>query len=120
VVTAQTCASAKGAEGEVVIGSAEEIAASAISLGQMVAVWNALPGTTSISKFKDRKTAAQRLWTAFTQLPVDAEARSRHRGARKARRRSAKSDASAEYFIQFPIRGHQANALIGLSIKATL
>jgi hypothetical protein len=39
----------------------------------MVAVWNALPGTTAISKFKDRKTAAQRLWTAFTQLPVDAE-----------------------------------------------
>jgi hypothetical protein len=32
VVTARTCASAKGAEGEVVIGSAEEIAASAISL----------------------------------------------------------------------------------------
>jgi D-isomer specific 2-hydroxyacid dehydrogenase, NAD binding domain/Protein of unknown function (DUF3489) len=32
-----------------------------------------LPGTTAISKFKDRKTAAQRLWTAFTQLPVEPE-----------------------------------------------
>jgi hypothetical protein len=39
--------------------------------GQMVAVWNALPGTTSISKFKDRKTAAQRLWTAFTHCRLN-------------------------------------------------
>jgi Protein of unknown function (DUF3489) len=73
VVTARSSAPSKGAEGEVVIGSAEEIAGSALSLGQMVAVWNALPGTAAISKFKDRKTAAQRLWTAFTQLPVAPE-----------------------------------------------
>jgi hypothetical protein len=74
VVTARSSAPAKGAEGAVVIGSAGEIAASALSLGQLVAVWNALPGTTPISKFKDRKTAAQRLWTAFTRLPVEPEA----------------------------------------------
>jgi hypothetical protein len=73
MVTARSSAPAKGAEGEVVVGSAEGIAASALSLGQMVAVWNALPGTTAISKFKDRKTAAQRLWTAFAQLPVEPE-----------------------------------------------
>ena len=73
MVTARTSAPAKGSHGEVVIGSAEEIAASALSLGQMVMIWNALPGTTAITKFKDRKTAAQRLWTAFTQLPVEAE-----------------------------------------------
>jgi hypothetical protein len=75
VVTARTSAPAKGSQGGVVIGSAEEIAASPLSLGQMVVVWNALPGTTAITKFKDRKTAAQRLWTAFTQLPVDPEPR---------------------------------------------
>ena len=74
LVTARSSASAaRGGQGEVVVGSAEEIAASALSLGQMVAVWNALPGTTAISKFKDRKTAAQRLWTAFTRLPVEPE-----------------------------------------------
>jgi hypothetical protein len=72
-VTARSSAPAKGSPGEVVVGSAEEIAASALSLGQMVTVWNALPGTTAISKFKDRKTAAQRLWTAFTRLPVAPE-----------------------------------------------
>jgi Protein of unknown function (DUF3489) len=73
VVTARSSAPAKGAEGAVVVGSAAEIAASALSLGQMVAVWNALAGTTAISKFKDRKTAAQRLWTAFARLPLDPE-----------------------------------------------
>jgi hypothetical protein len=73
VVTARSSAPAKSSQGEIVVGSAEEIAASALSLGQLVAVWNALPGTTAISKFKDRKTAAQRLWTAFTQLPVAPE-----------------------------------------------
>jgi hypothetical protein len=73
VVTARSSTPAKGSQGEVVVGSAEEIAASALSLGQMVAVWNALPGMTAISKFKDRKTAAQRLWTAFTRLPVEPE-----------------------------------------------
>jgi hypothetical protein len=73
VVTARSSAPSKGGQGEVVVGSAEEIALSALSLGQMVAVWNALPGTTAISKFKDRKTAGQRLWTAFTRLPVEPE-----------------------------------------------
>jgi hypothetical protein len=73
LVTARTSAPAKSGPSEVVVGSAEEIAASALSLGQLVAVWNALPGTTAISKFKDRKTAGQRLWTAFTRLPVEPE-----------------------------------------------
>src|SRR4051812_22467399 len=60
-------------EDEFIIGSDEEIAASRLSLARMVAIWNALPGTTAISKFQDRKTAAQRLWTAFAQLPVEPE-----------------------------------------------
>src|SRR4051812_8527567 len=60
-------------EGEIVVGSADEIAASGLSLARMVAIWNALPGTTAITKFQDRKTAAQRLWTAFAQLPVEPE-----------------------------------------------
>src|SRR3954468_12481492 len=60
-------------EGEVVVGSADEITASGLSLARMVAIWNALPGTIAITKFQDRKTAAQRLWTAFAQLPVEPE-----------------------------------------------
>jgi hypothetical protein len=56
-------------EGDLVVGSADEIAASDLTLARMVAIWNALPGTAAISKFKDRKTATQRLWSAFVQLP---------------------------------------------------
>ena len=72
-VTAHRSAPELLSEGEVVVGSVEEIAASGLSLARMVAIWNALPGTTSITKFQDRKTAAQRLWTAFAQLPVEPE-----------------------------------------------
>ena len=74
VVIAHRSAPVSLLEGEVVIGSADEIAASGLSLARMVAIWNALPGTTAITKFQDRKTAARRLWTAFFRLPVEAEA----------------------------------------------
>src|SRR3954465_6787596 len=47
--------------------------ARALSLARMVAIWNALPGTTAITKFQDRKTAARRLWTALAQLPIELE-----------------------------------------------
>ena len=50
--------------------SATELEASAMSNAQLAAIWNALPGTKPIAKFKDRKTAVQRLWAAFRQLPV--------------------------------------------------
>ena len=73
VVAAYRSAPEMLSEDDIVIGSAAEIAASRLSLARMVAIWNALPGTTAISKFQDRKTAAQRLWTAFAQLPVEAE-----------------------------------------------
>jgi hypothetical protein len=72
-VTAHRSAPVSLSEGEVVVGSTEEIAASGLSLARMVAIWNALPGTTAVTKFQDRKTAAQRLWTAFAQLPVKTE-----------------------------------------------
>src|SRR5205807_9549645 len=35
--------------------------------------WNRLPGATKLAKFKDRKAAAQRLWAAFAELPVEPE-----------------------------------------------
>jgi hypothetical protein len=73
IVTAHRSAPDLLSGGEVVVGSAEEIAASGLSLARLVAIWNALPGTTAINKFQDRKRAVQRLWTAFNQLPVDPE-----------------------------------------------
>jgi Protein of unknown function (DUF3489) len=47
-----------------------ELEASARSNAQLAALWNALPGTTPVKKFKDRKTAVRRLWVRFGQLPV--------------------------------------------------
>src|SRR4051794_38681717 len=51
-------------EGDIVIGSAEDIAASGLSLARLVAIWNALPSTTAISKLQDWKRAVQRLRAA--------------------------------------------------------
>ena len=73
LVTACASAPATVSEEEILVGSAEELATSGLPIAQMVAIWNALPATTPLNKFKDRKTAAQRLWAAFAQLPVESE-----------------------------------------------
>jgi hypothetical protein len=72
-VTARASSPTTIAEGEVMVRSAKDIEASALSKAQLAAIWNALPGAASLTKFKDRKVAAQRLWTAFARLPVDPE-----------------------------------------------
>ncbi len=69
-VTAYASAPARASEDELRVRSAKEIETSGLSNAQMAAIWNALPGTTPVAKFKDRKTAVQRLWAAFSQLPV--------------------------------------------------
>ena len=88
VVIARQSAPGSLSEGEVIVGSAEEIMASGLSLARMVAIWNALPGTTAITKFQDRKAAAQRLWTAFAQLPVQAEPAASFKEARAGSKRA--------------------------------
>src|SRR5438067_6806619 len=60
-------------EDELRVRSVEEVEGSGLSAAQMVAIWNALPGAKPVSKFKDRKTAARRLWAAFGNLPVTTE-----------------------------------------------
>jgi len=40
-------------------------------LARLVAVWNGLPGLTSVSKFTDRRTAITRIWKAL-QDPVES------------------------------------------------
>src|SRR3954463_13482189 len=53
--------------------SVEEVEGSGLSAAEVVPIWNALPGANPLSKFKDRKTAARRLWAAFGNLPVATE-----------------------------------------------
>jgi hypothetical protein len=72
-VTAYASPPARGSEDELRVRSAKEIEASGLTNAQMAAIWNALPGTTAVAKFKDRKTAVQRLWAAISQLPVASE-----------------------------------------------
>src|SRR3954465_15374940 len=72
IVTAFASAPATS-EDELRVRSVEELEGSRLSAAQMVAIWNALPGAKTLSKFKNRKTAAQRLWAAFGKLPVAAE-----------------------------------------------
>ena len=70
-VTAHASPPAIISEGELVVQSIEDIDASGLSKAKLTAIWNALPGATKLAKFKDRKAAAQRLWAAFAELPVD-------------------------------------------------
>src|SRR5438045_9369683 len=72
IVTAFASAPASS-EGDMRVRSVEEVEGSGLSAAQMVAIWNALPGAKPLSKFKDRKTAARRLWAAFANLPVGSE-----------------------------------------------
>jgi hypothetical protein len=72
IVTAFASAPASS-EDELRVRSVEEVEDSGLSAAQMVAIWNALPGAKRLSKFKDRKTAARRLWAAFGNLPVATE-----------------------------------------------
>jgi hypothetical protein len=70
-VSAYASAPAGGSEDELRLRSAKELESSRLSNAQLVAIWNALPGTSPVSKFKDRKTAVQRVWAALTQLPIE-------------------------------------------------
>jgi hypothetical protein len=72
-VTAHASPPAIISEGERVVQSIADIEASGLSKAKLTAIWNALPGATKLAKFKDRKVAAQRLWAAFAELPVDPE-----------------------------------------------
>jgi hypothetical protein len=51
-------------------GSAEELAglASEWSSSRLIDIWNGIPGVTSVSKFKDKKTAVTRIWNAIQSL----------------------------------------------------
>src|SRR4051794_41776723 len=70
-VTAHSSAPAIISNGELAVQSTEDIEASGLSKAGLTAIWNSLPGTTKLAKFKDGKTAAQRLWAAFAELPVE-------------------------------------------------
>jgi hypothetical protein len=58
---------------------------------RLVAIWNSLPGVTPVKKFKDRTTAATRIWKKYpetgrvskTEPGTTSEAESRTQGQRR-------------------------------------
>jgi hypothetical protein len=70
-VTAHAVVPAHVPDDNIAVRSAEELLSSPLSGAQLVAVWNALPGVTTVAKFADRRSGVRRLWTAFTKLPID-------------------------------------------------
>jgi hypothetical protein len=72
-VTAYASPPARVSEDGLPVRSAKELEASRLTNAQMAVIWNALPGSAPVTKFKDRNTAVQRLWAAFRQLPVASE-----------------------------------------------
>src|SRR3954466_10924951 len=84
-VTAHSSAPAIISDGGLVVKSIEDIEASGLSKVELTAIWNALPGTIKLAKFKDRKTAAQRLGAAFAELPVEVPGSAPRAGSKQAR-----------------------------------
>jgi Protein of unknown function (DUF3489) len=55
---------------------------------RLVAIWNSLPGATPVKKFKDRTTAATRIWKSIQDLGESAEPEAqtaKPKAARKAK-----------------------------------
>ena len=67
-VMAHTIAPVKTPHGSHLIHSEREIESSDLTASQLAAIWNTLPEVTPIVRFKDRKTAARRLWAAFQKI----------------------------------------------------
>ena len=56
-------------EGEIVVGSNEELLAARLSGKRLLALWNALPGVEKQTKVGDRDKLIDQLWSAIEALP---------------------------------------------------
>lgn len=99
VITGDKVAACKSApaeipEGGLLVRTADDLEKSALPNPRLVAIWNSLHSATKVAKFKDRKTAAQRLWTAFGKLPETADPDALAVKAKAAGRKSARPPGS--------------------------
>src|ERR1700752_3825010 len=56
-------------DGEIAVGSNEELHAAALSAKRLLALWNALPGVERRKKVGDREALIDQLWSAIEALP---------------------------------------------------
>jgi hypothetical protein len=77
---------------------------------RLVEIWNSLPGATTVKKFKDRKTAARRIWKAIAGLgepaaPTKAPAAPQKPDVASAKAKSGKKGQQGESGAQKPEKG---------------
>ena len=102
-----------------------DIEASGLSKVELTAIWNALPGTTKLAKFKDRKTAAQRLWAAFAELPVEVPGSTAARAGSKQAQvidlfRRAEGATVAEVIAATGWQPHTVRGIVSGTLKKKL
>jgi len=124
-VTAHSSAPAIVSQGELVVQSIEDIEASGLSKVELTAIWNALPGTAKLAKFKDRKTAAQRLWAAFAELPVEVPGSTAARAGSKQAQvidlfRRAEGATVAEVIAATGWQPHTVRGIVSGTLKKKL
>src|ERR1700694_666189 len=56
-------------DGEIAVGSNEELHAAPLSPKRLLALWNALPGVEKRKKVGDRDALIDQLWSAIEMLP---------------------------------------------------
>src|SRR4029077_110765 len=56
-------------DGEIAVGSNEELHAAPLSAKRLLALWNALPGVEKRKKVGDRDALIDQLWSAIEMLP---------------------------------------------------
>ena len=56
-------------DGEIAVGSNEELHAAPLSAKRLLALWNALPGVEKRKKVGDREALIDQLWSAIEMLP---------------------------------------------------
>ena len=56
-------------DGEIAVGSNEELHAAPLSAKRLLALWNALPGVEKRKKVGDRDALIDQLWSAIELLP---------------------------------------------------
>ena len=75
---------AADADSGAVFVSEEQLAA--LESSRLVEIWNTLPGVTPVKKFKDRPTAAARVWKAIQSLEPAVAPQRPQDAPKKARR----------------------------------
>jgi len=61
----------------VLIQSIRDLDQKRFPLSRLLTIWNALPGVEPVTRFRDRKVAVKRLWTALEALPIGASGTSK-------------------------------------------